>query len=291
MIQRFCIYFLLIFFCANDLKAQEKNTTSDKVKFAAYLVKNNLNDDFFTLLKSEVKDSSNTQTTKDSLNLLAGHAFYQTANKDTAVIFFNKVNTNSPIYGEACFNSGYILAETGSYNESRKQVEEYTPANPAEKELKQLHLAGVALLIRDTSTFSAIAKAFPLSSSTYSFEENKLKELYKDITAIPKRSGFLAGTMSAIIPGLGKIYAGEVRQGLTSFIPVTILGLQAFEAYNKAGFNSVRFYASAALFSVFYIGNIWGSVLSVSVKRNEINNEINDQILFDLRIPVQRLFR
>ena len=110
-----------------------------------------------------------------------------------------------------------------------------------------------------------------------------------DIEKINHKSGLLAGCMSAVIPGLGKIYAGKTKQGLSSFLPVTLMGVQAYEAYRVSGIKSVRFILSAGLFSVFYFGNIWGSVLSVSVRREEINDEINNQILFNMRIPLQRI--
>jgi hypothetical protein len=66
------------------------------------------------------------------------------------------------------------------------------------------------------------------------------------------------------------------------------MGLMTWEAYKKAGLKSARFILTAAFFTVFYVGDIWGSVLSVSVNRIEKNNEINNQILLNLRIPLQK---
>ncbi len=291
MLKSFCIYLLLILLIATNAKAQESQAMHNQLKFANYLLRNNLTDDFFTLLHSKSKDSTGSVAQFDSLYLLAGHAYYLNNDNDSAVFSFKKISNSSPVYGEACFNSAYILAETGNYKESYKIIEEYNPPVASEKDLKQLHLESVSLLMRDTANYAQLRKSKKYQSSNTISNENKLENFLKEIKAVHHRSGFLAGTFSALVPGLGKVYAGEAKQGAVTFLPVTILGFQLYEAYKKAGVKSVRFYASAAIFSVFYVANIWGAVLSVTVKRNELNDAINDEILFNLHIPVQSIFR
>jgi hypothetical protein len=58
----------------------------------------------------------------------------------------------------------------------------------------------------------------------------------------------------------------------------------------KDGVSSPRFIIYGSLFSLFYIGNIWGSALSVKIKRQEFNEKIDEQILFDMHIPLRTLF-
>ncbi len=64
----------------------------------------------------------------------------------------------------------------------------------------------------------------------------------------------------------------------------------AYEAYRKAGAGSARFIAFGSLFSVFYIANIWGSVLAVKIKQKEYYRAYDNQILFDLHIPLRNLY-
>jgi TM2 domain-containing membrane protein YozV len=143
---------------------------------------------------------------------------------------------------------------------------------------------------------------FPLQSGHYNIKQFSLaipilieheKKLISIKNSIPvyKKSGIIAGSLSAIIPGFGKIYAGKPKQGLTTFIPVVLLGLQAYEAYRKGGVENPWFIADSGLFAIFYIGNIWGSALSVSIKRKEIQNDVNDQILLNMHIPLQKLYK
>jgi TM2 domain-containing membrane protein YozV len=96
--------------------------------------------------------------------------------------------------------------------------------------------------------------------------------------------------MSAIIPGSGKIYAGQLGQGIAAFLQNAIFGLQAYEGLQKDGIKSPRFIIYGGLFTLFYIGNVWGSALSVQIKRREFNEKVDEQIIFDMHIPLRTIF-
>lgn len=86
---------------------------------------------------------------------------------------------------------------------------------------------------------------------TIQIPENKLQ----------KKSPLLAGIYSTLLPGSGKLYCGKKSQFVSALITNAALGLQTWEAGNKDGVSSPRFIVSGILFSIFYIGNIWGSIL------------------------------
>jgi len=96
---------------------------------------------------------------------------------------------------------------------------------------------------------------------------------------LQKKSPLLAGIYSAVIPGSGKYYCGKKNQFLTAFLPTLALGIQTYEAGTKGGMGSARFIVSGILFSFFYFGNIWGSVLEA--KNHHIQNyrEFENEIL------------
>lgn len=96
--------------------------------------------------------------------------------------------------------------------------------------------------------------------------------------------------MSAVVPGSGKFYAGYRGQALSSMFPTLIFAASAAEAYHRAGPKSFQFIAAASIFSIFYVGNIWGSVLSVKTFYEIRNNEIRNNIMLDLHIPLRRIF-
>ena len=100
----------------------------------------------------------------------------------------------------------------------------------------------------------------------------------------------LAGVYSAVLPGAGKFYAGRKKQGIASFLPILSLGAITYESYRKAGIKNARTLVFGSLFSVFYVGNIWGSVLAVKIKQKEFDREYDNKILFDMHIPLRNLY-
>ena len=112
----------------------------------------------------------------------------------------------------------------------------------------------------------------------------------RQIQMFRPKSPWVAGIMSVVIPGSGKIYAGKTGQGIITFIQNLALGLQAYEAYRRDGWKSPRFLVYGGLFTFFYVGNIWGSALTVHVRRQEFNDKVNEQILFNMQIPIRTVF-
>ena len=78
----------------------------------------------------------------------------------------------------------------------------------------------------------------------------------------PKKAG-LAGVLSAVIPGLGKVYAGDRKDAIVSLLFVGGLGFQAYRAFSRRGSGSVAGWLYASAGFGFYLGNIYGSVKAV----------------------------
>lgn len=118
----------------------------------------------------------------------------------------------------------------------------------------------------------------------------KLDHYYKQINQYPNRSPLLAAVLSGVLPGAGKFYAGSPRKGLASLLATGVLAAQTVESYQKRGPAHYRTIVFGALFSVFYVGNIWGSVLEVEIKQQEFDEKIDRQILLTIHYPLSRLF-
>jgi TM2 domain-containing membrane protein YozV len=290
MIRKVVIAFGMIC-CGFFSFGQENHSIHDCIQFSDFLISNKLYDDCTLLLKHSLNQPEVTTSQKDTLFLKLGQVYFKKNTNDSAVISFNTISQSSVFFTESRFYKSYILSCENKFSESRDAINEIKTTSASDTVNKQLYLAGISLLMRDTAQFRKTSTGFVNYSTEMDLAQNKLNTLYHEIKKAKHKSGLLAGTLSALVPGAGKIYAGKIRQGVTTFLPVAIMGAQVFEAYKVGGINSARFYIYSGLFSVFYIGNIWGSVLSVSVCRNEFNKEINDQVLFTMRIPVQKLFR
>ena len=54
---------------------------------------------------------------------------------------------------------------------------------------------------------------------------------------LPTRSPFLAGVLSTIVPGAGRLYTGRLGDALTSLFTVTLTGWQAYDGFRRMGFR------------------------------------------------------
>jgi hypothetical protein len=286
--KKFLFISLISFSSVHPACAQFNRSFNEQVSFAKYLLKNNMPEDCISLLQYEINIKNYSVEQKDTVYNLLGHAFFNDNHYDSSAYYFSAVRLSNRGGDDCKFLSAYSYAMINSYQNGIDCLHRVDTTDIKTKELKEFELSGMYLLQRDTSMFSKASKSFSYSYNDMNEQERSIVKLDNDYKSIRHNSGLLAGMMSAVVPGLGKIYAGKTGQGISSFLPVACMGLMAYESYKKAGVSSARFILTTALFSVFYIGDIWGSVLSVSVSRNEKYNEINNQVLLNLRLPLQK---
>ncbi len=101
-------------------------------------------------------------------------------------------------------------------------------------------------------------------------------------THLPSRSPFLAGVLSTIVPGAGRLYTGRIGDALTSLITVGIVGWQAYDGFQRDGLSSVKGWTLGTLGGIFYVGNIYGSVVSARVYNQDVADEFLATISVEL---------
>ncbi len=99
---------------------------------------------------------------------------------------------------------------------------------------------------------------------------------------LPTRSPFLAGVLSTIIPGAGRLYTGRLSDALNALMVVSITGWQAYDGFRRDGISSVKGWTLGTISGIFYVGNIYGSVISARV----YNRRIADEFLATLSIEL-----
>lgn len=77
-----------------------------------------------------------------------------------------------------------------------------------------------------------------------------------------RKSPGLALMFSAVIPGSGKVYARDWKDGLFSFIMIGGLAWQAYRGFNKDGVESAYGWVFGGIGFGFYVGNLYGSFKS-----------------------------
>ncbi len=107
-------------------------------------------------------------------------------------------------------------------------------------------------------------------------EKKTLSDFYNLKKNPPYKSEVLAGVLSAIVPGTGKIYTKDYGDGITAFL---LTGLFAYLAYtNFEHDHPTRAWIFTALGAGFYAGNIYGSVASAQIFNAKVNFEFDEGV-------------
>jgi hypothetical protein len=130
--------------------------------------------------------------------------------------------------------------------------------------------ANLAFQSKPKEALSLLSKCTPQPG----FPLGEMNSLLKMAADVKYKSPFLAGAMSAVVPGSGKVYTGDWPDGLLSFIFVGATGFQAYRGFRNNGVNSLRGWIFSSLCFGFYTGNIYGSVKSATRKNKTKTNRI-----------------
>ncbi|MCA0429859.1 MAG: hypothetical protein LCH32_05100 [Bacteroidetes bacterium] len=139
-----------------------------------------------------------------------------------------------------------------------------------------------AILKNDFGGFEEIFNSGKCTNPNTSMIEFSLYVQKTEMFRRRKKSGFLAGLFSTIIPGSGKIYAGKPHEALTSFVPVVFNLAQAGEGYYYKKFESPHLYVFGSIGTVFYASNIYGSFKAAKRKNAEFNNKVKNNIEYEI---------
>lgn len=265
---------------------------SQELKFATYLITNDQYDDADYLLSkidSESKSANSDQ--RDSITYMRGWIRYFNQDFSEAIDILQNVNGQSPIAIQSSFYEAICHVYLSQYD-SAKTILANIPLDSGSllSDLRYLQYASIALLERDYLAFDSVSKHLEKTYFEFSTEEQNMFTYHEQLSTYKRKSPFIAGGLSALFPGIGKFYAGYRGTPFGTMYMTLPLAAVAVEAAIIAGLLSPQFLVLGSLFGIFYIGNIWGSALSVYSIKKEIYDEIDRNILFDMHIPLRRVF-
>lgn len=99
---------------------------------------------------------------------------------------------------------------------------------------------------------------------------------------LPMRSPFFAGLLSTVVPGAGRLYTGRLADALNTLFTVGLTGWQAYDGFRRDGLASVKGWTLGTLCGAFYVGNIYGSVVSARVYNRHITDEFLATLFIEL---------
>ena len=281
------LFVCILFLVAGKTFGQDTTAVRSDVEFAEYLVGNGMYDDALQLFRQKnLTDSGNI----DQWNYLLGWVFYNLKMLDSSSTYFLKVSPKSDKYHKSLFYGAYNLTYQKSFSASRSVLEKISDSDTTLAEMKHIQLAGINLLEHKLREFEKNSAHFTYTNYCFSENEKELKGLGDECGAFKRKSPLVAGLLSAVVPGLGKVYAKKVGGGLSAFLTVSILGALTYENYTKRGADHPGTIVAGSLFSMAYVGNIYGSVYSVNAYRDEFYEKVNYRVLFHLHIPLRNFF-
>lgn len=282
------LVFSICFLVSELADAQLQRPFNRDVKFVEYLQGRELHKEALIAL-NEIPLQYLNPSQIDTFNFLKGWGFYNLKSLDSSASYLLRVSKMSPYFMKSRFFGAYNLIYLKKYNEA-VIVLGAIPDSPSVKEIKHFEKAGISLLKNNFAGFDSISAKFSYNSYALTAQEKNFQTYKNQLIDFKKKSPVVAGLMSAVIPGSGKIYAGKTYQGIASMLPIAALALLTNESYHKRGPRSAEFYIFGSLLTVFYVGNIWGSVFSVKITREEHEKLIHQKVLLDLQIPLRTIF-
>jgi len=96
--------------------------------------------------------------------------------------------------------------------------------------------------------------------------------------ALPNKSPLLAAGLSAVVPGLGRVYIGRWQDGLVSFLLVGLSAALSAQGFYEEGSHSVRGWIVGSAGALLYVGNVYGSAVGAVVQRRDAEEALSQDL-------------
>jgi hypothetical protein len=96
--------------------------------------------------------------------------------------------------------------------------------------------------------------------------------------ALPNKSPLLAAALSAVVPGLGRVYIGRWQDGLVSFLLVGLSAALSAQGFYEEGSHSVRGWIVGSAGALLYVGNVYGSAVGAVVQRRDAEEALSQDL-------------
>ncbi len=224
----------------------------------------------------------------DSLDYYKAYSLYSAGALDRAAKEYSKILPESSYYEASLFFGSVCDTYLLDYDSASQRIQSYSGD---QKELKAYELAGISLLKNDADSYQAYSKDFTYSSYLFSEGEKIFDEIYHSRFEEKRKSPLMAATLSALIPGLGKIYTGAYGEAISSFLLWGCSTALAIDNGLKNGAGDWRTIIFSSISSLLYLGNIYGSYISVGLYYDYLEDAQNSTILVNLHIPIRTVFK
>lgn len=244
---------LFIFIYSTNVFSQDLYSFENTKKFAEYLAKSGQYD----LATREFERLTFMSPENDTLKTSLLSMYRRSGKYDEALI------RGKQLYPELTSMSASSAVE---YGRTLLLKSDYEVAKNFWETNEKLSSADKTILSATSDILQDKYKSANEILKTIKPEDHTLAISYKDLTeqaiAIKRKSPALAGILSAVVPGSGRMYAKDWKDGIVSLFFVGTMAAQSIRGFNKSGMKSTRGWIYGGIGFGFYLGNIYGSVVS-----------------------------
>lgn len=226
----------------------------------------------------------------DSMEFYTGWAHFHLRELTEAVPHFRSVSSGSSFFEQSRLFSSWSNLYLTEVDQARQDLDQIARRS-ADHPLILFQELALALYERQFETAAEQLSLIRCTQTPYSEQTDQLETIMEYGQGYRQKSRGLAAGLSALMPGAGKIYAGETGAGISSFLILAGLGGVAAENIIKSGPLSWNSLVFSGLFAVFYVGNIYGSMISVQTYRDRFNENYRQSILATVVIPMRDWYR
>jgi tetratricopeptide (TPR) repeat protein len=186
---------------------------------------------------------------------------------EESIGYFQKIvneYARSNLVDEAYFEMGLNYSFVDSFKQSNKILKSYflkDSLKNMDKKVKQL------------ITINHIQQKEWDKAEDFLYDTDTLRERLSAFIEtgqnLPRKNPFISGIFSAVIPGAGKFYCNRPADGIYSLLTVGVTGWQAYEGFKADGVHSVKGWIFGVVGGLFYLGNIYGSVVAADIYNEE----------------------
>jgi hypothetical protein len=211
-----------------------------------------------------------TINSDDTVQFKIAYGYLQMSDYISAIKNFSEIKMSSSFYESSKIQklkTFFLMQDSSAFNDQANLLSQ----SNSEFAINALKLKYSSLLFTDT--------LYPKDKFLEPFDPNekiKISSFYDWKKSPPYKSEILAGILSSIVPGAGKIYTQNYGDGITAFILTGLFGYLAYTNFEHD--HDYRAWIFTGVGAFFYIGNIYGSIASAQIFNAKINFEFDDGV-------------
>jgi outer membrane protein assembly factor BamD (BamD/ComL family)/TM2 domain-containing membrane protein YozV len=209
-----------------------------------------------------------------------GECYFKAGRRSEAIDSFNVFIRQYPagaLRPDALYLKGQAEKEQKRYTDALTTFDELIRTGDANYRDRALYAQALVLLAqqdwqRARETFASLPQESPLYPSAIIYSDGLGR-----MDGLPRKSPALAGTLAAVLPGAGHLYAERPRDGLVSFLlngSFIWAAVELFRNNNNVAGGIVAFFELG-----WYGGNIYSAVGSA----HKYNQRVEDEFLQGLK--------